>query len=64
MLIFVSIENLTKELDNAFDILAVTEAWLNWSNSDIFQMCGFESCHQPRKGRRGGGVLNKASSTK
>ena len=39
---FSSIENLTKELDNAFDILAVTETWLNELNSDIFQMCGYE----------------------
>ena len=58
---FSSIEYLTKELNNAFDILAVTETWLNESNSDIFQMCGLEFCHQPRKGRRGGvvGILIK-----
>ena len=61
---FCSIVDLTKELDTAFDISAVTETWLNESNSDIFQMCGFEFCHQPRKGRRDVGVLNKASSTK
>ena len=49
---FSSIDNLTKELDNAFDILAVTETW---KNESIFQMCGFE-CHQLCKGRRGGDV--------
>ena len=35
---FSSIENLKEELHNAFDILAVTETWLNETNSDIFQI--------------------------
>ena len=38
---FSSNENLTKELDNAFNILPVTETWLNETNSDIYSNVWF-----------------------
>ena len=34
---------------------AVSETWLNKTNSDISQICAFKYWHQPHKNKTGGG---------
>jgi len=48
-------------VDNKFDILAITETWLNGKDTDqrkIHEICpsGFSLKHISRKNRKGGGV--------
>ena len=42
------------EINNNFDIVALTEIWLNENNKDVLD--GYEVCHIVRKNRKGGGV--------
>ena len=34
----------------------MTETWLNESNSDVFQLEGYDLCHKNRVAKHGGGV--------
>ena len=44
------------EINNNFDIVALTETWLNENNKDDYVLDGYEVCHTVRKNRKGGGV--------
>ena len=44
------------EINNNFDIVALTETWLNENNKDDYVLDGYEVCHIVRKNRKGGGV--------
>ena len=41
---------------NNFDIVALTETWLNENNKDDYVINGFEACHIVKQSRKGGRV--------
>lgn len=52
---FTKIEDCLHEIGKIFDIIAISESWLN-SNSIIPNLQGYECCQQPRINKKGGGV--------
>ena len=52
---FTKIEDCLNEIGKTFDIIAISESWLN-NNSIIPNLQGYECCHQPRISKKGGGV--------
>ena len=52
-----NIECSLKSLDNKFDFVGLTEAWLKPNdNSDIYNLPDYTLLSRPRTGKRGGGV--------
>ena len=43
-------------MDFSFDVIGLTETWLNESNADVFQLVGYVFCHKNRVAKHGGGV--------
>lgn len=43
-------------LDIKFDIIGLTETWLNENNADRYRLSGYNVEHNTRKGKKGGGV--------
>ena len=52
---FEKIEEFLQNIDHTFDVIALTETWLN-ENSLVPELVGFKCCHQPRLNKKGGGV--------
>ena len=40
----------------SFDVIGLTETWLNESNADVFQLEGYDFCHKNRVVKHGGCV--------
>ena len=71
---FTKIEDCLHNIGHTFDVIAISESWLN-DNNVIPELQGYECCHQSRKNKNGGGValyinnhlnfqiLNKLSTT-
>ena len=44
------------DLKYKFDIIAISETWLNMHTQDDYELEGYEVCHKVRNAKRGGGV--------
>ena len=53
---FAKIRNLIDELKTPFDIIAITETWLESDNYLDFLLNDYEFCHKNRLNKKGGGV--------
>ncbi|KAJ8031441.1 hypothetical protein HOLleu_24631 [Holothuria leucospilota] len=54
---FSSLETYLNELNLKFDIIAISETWLNLdSNTALYELDGYDMFHVDRSNRRGGGV--------
>ena len=53
---FTDLNILLETLDLSFDVIGLTETWLNESNADVFQMDGCDFYHRNRVAKHGGGV--------
>ena len=47
---------LLETLDLSFDVIGLTETWLNESKADVFQLDGYDFYHRNRVAKHGGGV--------
>ena len=47
---------LLRTLDFSFDVIGLTETWVNESNADVFQLAGYDLCNKNRVAKHGGGV--------
>ena len=53
---FTDLKILLETLDFLFDVIGLTETWLNESNADVFQLDGYDFYHRNRVAKHGGGV--------
>ena len=53
---FKDLKVLLRTLDFSFDVIGLTETWLNESNADVFQLEGYDLCNKNRVAKHGGGV--------
>ena len=53
---FDKLNQMLNDLQHKFDIIAVSETWLNKYNSDLYSLNGFQMYNQDRDTARGGGV--------
>ena len=53
---FTDFRILLETLDFSFDVIGLTETWLNESNADVFQLEIYDFCHKNRVAKHGGGV--------
>ena len=53
---FADLKILLETLDFSFDVIGLTETWLNESNADVFQLEGYDFYHKNRVTKHGGGV--------
>ena len=53
---FDKVKETLNELKTVFDVIALTETWLNTSNMNDYTIEGYESYHSVRENRVGGGV--------
>ena len=53
---FTDLKILLETLDFSFDVIGLTETWLNESNADVFHLEGYDFCHKNRVAKHGGGV--------
>ena len=57
--LYANFEKLKILLDNlefVFDVIALTETWINEDNANIFSLDGYVFCHTNRTNKKGGGV--------
>ena len=52
----VEFDALLSTLDIKFDVIALTETWLNSQNADLYNLEGYDYVHKYRQGRVGGGA--------
>ena len=50
---FEKVEDFLQIIDHTFDVIALTETWLN-ENSLVPELVGFKCCHQPRFNKKRG----------
>ena len=53
---FTDLKVLLRTLDFSFDVIGLTETWLNESNADVFQLEGYDFCNKNKVAKHGGGV--------
>ena len=53
---FTDLKVLLRTLDFSFDVIGLTETWLNESNADVFQLEGYDFCNKNGVAKHGGGV--------
>ena len=51
-----NLENYLSLLEHKFQIIALTETWLQPHNKDIYNICGYNHEYKIREGKKGGGV--------
>ena len=52
----VEFDALLSTMNISFDVIAITETWLNAENADLYNLVGYDYVHKYRSGTKGGGV--------
>ena len=53
---FEKLKILVDNLEFVFDVIALTETWINEDNANIFSLDGYNFCHTNKTNKKGGGV--------